>query len=159
VIKFAVLIVIFSIAIAVNTVYYHVIAPITRFISQIVGMILAATGEEVITQGTLILSPRFALDIKNGCNGIEATLILLAAILASPVAWPSRLRGLLIGSAIVQIANIARIAILFRVGQSRPELAEMMHMTVFQAVMFLIAILYFAQWSRTFASSATARTP
>lgn len=157
-VKFGVLIALFSLALSQTVVYRYLIAPFTRFINVFAVLVLNGLGQSATARDTLIISSTFAVDVKNGCNGIEAMLILVAAILAYPAPWPLRIRGMLIGSAIVQLANIIRIAVLFMVGQGRPELFEMMHMTILQGVMFLIAILYFAFWSRKFAE-APAATP
>ena len=45
----------------------------------------------------------FAVSIEAGCNGVEATLVLVAAILAFPAPWPHRLRGIVLGVGPAQI--------------------------------------------------------
>jgi len=43
----------------------------------------------------------FAVTILAGCNGVEAMIVLLAAMLAYPAPWKRRLIGLLVGALIV----------------------------------------------------------
>jgi exosortase/archaeosortase len=69
----------------------------------------------VTAQGNRIQSTRtdFALRIEAGCNGIEAVIILAAAMLAFPAVLLQRLAGLLIGTATIVLLNIVRIMSLF----------------------------------------------
>ena len=55
----------------------HVIEPFTAAIARASGATLDLLGQGTRMQGTIIRSPRFAVNIKNGCNGVEAMLIYL----------------------------------------------------------------------------------
>ena len=59
----------------------------------------------------------FAVSIEAGCNGVEATIVLLAAILAFPAPWSDKLVGLAAGIVAVQGLNIVRVISLFYLGQ------------------------------------------
>ncbi len=59
----------------------------------------------------------FAVSIESGCNGVEATIVLVAAILAFPAPWKRRLMGLVVGVVAVQGLNIIRVISLFYLGQ------------------------------------------
>jgi hypothetical protein len=48
-------------------------------------------GEPITTRGTSISGACFAVEVKNGCNAIEATMFLVAAVLAFPSRWKDRL--------------------------------------------------------------------
>ena len=67
--------------------------------------------------GTVINSPHFALDVRNGCNGVEAMMVLAAAMLAFPATLRSRLAGLLVGSVAIQILNLVRVSSLVWLGE------------------------------------------
>jgi myo-inositol 2-dehydrogenase/D-chiro-inositol 1-dehydrogenase len=58
----------------------------------------------VVAAGKVIRSTSngFAVSIEAGCNGVEATIVLLAAILAFPAPWKNKLFGLIIGTIAVQ---------------------------------------------------------
>src|SRR4029453_11730539 len=55
----------------------------------------------------------FAVSIEAGCNGVEATLVLVAAMLAFPAPPAKKLTGLAIGIIAVQSLNIVRVVSLF----------------------------------------------
>ena len=48
---------------------------------------LRALGEPVVADATRLRSSAFTVDVKNGCNGVEAMLILVAAVRAFPASW------------------------------------------------------------------------
>src|SRR4029079_5602687 len=68
-----------------------VIDPFTAGIARVSAGVLGVLGQHVSMSGTVIRSPRFAVNIRNGCNGVEGMLIFLAAVLAFPASWKSRL--------------------------------------------------------------------
>src|SRR3954452_9149143 len=66
--------------ISVNWVNDHVIEPFTAGIANVSGGVLHLMGQNVTMAGTVIRNPRFAVNIRNGCNGVEAMLIFIAAV-------------------------------------------------------------------------------
>lgn len=73
-------------------------------------------GYNVEVAQELITSDRFSMSIKNGCDGLEATAIFLAAVLAFPLAFKWKIPGLLVGLSVLFVANLIRIAGLYMVG-------------------------------------------
>jgi len=140
-IKFFVALIAMYLIVAWNPVNDHVIVPAAA------GALLHAIGQPVTVSGTTIASTRFAVNINNGCNGIEAMLILLAAIGSFPATWRARLIGLGIGAVIVQFINEIRIISLYLIGAYRPALFQIFHTAVWQVVVILAAIIFFLQWS------------
>src|SRR5262244_4586163 len=63
---------------------------------------------QVLAQGNVLQSAHngFAVSIEAGCNGVEASIVLVAAILAFPASWQRKLTGLAIGIAAVQGLDI-----------------------------------------------------
>lgn len=57
------------------------------------------------------------ISVESGCNGVEATLILVAAMLAFPGPWLAKILGILIGSILVQAFNLGRIISLYYLAQ------------------------------------------
>ncbi len=146
-IKFFVALVAMYCLVAWNPVNDHVIVPITKVIASVAGAILHIMGQGVIVSGTTISSARFAVNINNGCNGIEAMLILLAAIGSFPASMRARGAGLAIGAVIVQLLNEVRIVSLYLIGAYKPSLFQIFHTAVWQVVVILAAIVFFLQWS------------
>jgi exosortase H (IPTLxxWG-CTERM-specific) len=144
--------------ISLNQVNDHVIEPFTGAIATVSGATLNLLGQNVHMQGTVIRSPRFAVNIKNGCNGVEAMLIFLAAVLAFPAPWRSRGIGLALGMVAIQIVNLVRVVALFLTGVYLPSLFNASHTVVWQTLVILFSVLLWIYWANRFTEPA-APTP
>jgi exosortase H (IPTLxxWG-CTERM-specific) len=151
-VRFAVLLLIFFVVIWLGPVDRHVIAPFTRGLARVSAVLLNLFGKGVSVSGSVIQGHGFAVDIKGGCNGVEAMLLLCAAIAAFDAPWRARLLGLLAGSAALMSFNIARIVSLYMIGERWRQLFETFHLAVWQTIMFAVAASIFAFWSGRFAS-------
>ena len=98
-----------------------------------------------------------AVSIEPGCNGIEASIVLIAAILAFPAPWKHKLIGLLAGLTAIQALNLVRIISLFYLGQWNMDVFEWAHLYLWQALIMLDALVVFVIWVRLI--PATTRTP
>src|SRR5581483_8912857 len=99
----------------------HVVEPFTGLVARASGGALNLLGQHVTRNGTALQSPRFGVNIRNGCNGVEAMVILLAAIVAFPASWRARVIGLALGTAVIQIVNLVRVVALFLTGEYLPR--------------------------------------
>ena len=144
---FFVLLLAFYAVIVIPPVDAHVITPFTEGLTATSASILNVIGENVKRTGTMIIGGGFAVDIKNGCNGIEAMLFLCAAMLAFEAPWKSRLVGLLMACVGVQFLNLIRIVTLFLLGRHRREWFEAFHLAIWQSVIFGAAVLMFVMWT------------
>ena len=142
--------------VAWNPVNDRAIVPLTAGIAKVSGSILQAIGENVRVAGTTITSPRFGVNINNGCNGVEAMLILLASIVAFPASMKARAAGLLLGAVVVQVLNFIRIITLYLLGAYQPRLFDLFHTAVWQIVIILAAIGFFLVWSARVAPARVA---
>jgi len=122
--------------------------PFTERIVAVSATALRALGEPVLAEGTQIRSPGFAVDVKNGCNGVEAMLILVAAILAFPATARSRVLGIAAGTLVIQAANLVRVVSLFWLGAHHRELFDAFHTAVWQTALLLVAVGLFVFWTR-----------
>ena len=134
-----------------NPVNDRVIEPFTAGIAVVSGAALELIGEDVEMRGTVIRNPRFAVNIRNGCNGVEAMLIFLAAVLAFPASWPARGIGLALGIVAIQAVNLVRVVALFLTGAYMPDLFDASHTVVWQSVVILAAVLLWILWADRFA--------
>jgi hypothetical protein len=78
---------------------------------------------DAMSHGNVLFSKRsgFAVSIEAGCNGVEALLVLAAAMLAFPAPWRMKLIGLAIGAVAIQALNIVRVISLYYLGQWKPR--------------------------------------
>ena len=142
--------------ISVKWVNDHAIEPLTAGIAKVSGAVLDLIGQNVTMHGTVIKSPRFAVNIRNGCNGVEAMVILLAAIVAYPASWKARGIGLALGIGVVQLVNLVRVVALFLTGAYLPRFFDSSHTLVWQTVVILVALLVWVYWAKRFVHRAPA---
>jgi exosortase H (IPTLxxWG-CTERM-specific) len=147
-IRFVVALGLFYALVAVKPVNDHVVVPFTVLLVRISTGLLAAIGERTLSFGTVIQSPAFAVDVKNGCNGLEAALLLVAAMLAFPAGAKQRALGIAAGLALIQGVNLFRIVSLFWLGVHHRNVFELFHAAVWQTALILLAVGIFLVWSR-----------
>src|SRR5256886_7565741 len=84
------------------------VVPWTNTLAAISAGIVKLFDPQVLSQGKVLQSTSngFAVSIEAGCNGVEATIVLVAAILAFPAPWKRKLAGLAIGVVAGQGLNI-----------------------------------------------------
>jgi exosortase H (IPTLxxWG-CTERM-specific) len=145
--RFLALLVVFYFLVAWNPINDAVIVPFTSAIARVSGTILVALGEKVTVAGTEIRSGAFAVQIENGCNGIEAALLFGSAVLAFPAPWRRRLLGLIAGFAAIQVLNLVRVVSLFWIGAHRPALFNSSHTVIWQSAVVLASVLLFLLWA------------
>ena len=145
--------------ISLNWVNDHAIEPLTAGIARMSGAVLHLLGQDVTMAGTVIRSPRFAVNIRNGCNGVEAMLIFLAAVLAFPASWRSRLLGLGLGIVVIQVVNLIRVVALFLTGAYLPRFFDSSHTVVWQTLVILTGVLLWIFWANRFAAPARPAAP
>ena len=92
------------------------------------------------------------MSIEAGCNGVEATIVLIAAMLAFPSPWKHKLAGLAAGIVAVQGLNVIRVISLFYLGQWNREVFEWAHLYVWQALIMLDVLIVWLVWVRTLPS-------
>jgi exosortase H (IPTLxxWG-CTERM-specific) len=155
-VKFFVVLIAAYLLIAWNPVNDGVIVPFTSGIAKVTGSMLRGMGEDVKVVDTTISSNRFGVNINNGCNGVEAMLILLASIFAFPASMKARAVGLLLGAVVVQILNAIRIITLYLLGAYQPRLFDLFHTAIWQIVIILAAIGFFLFWSARVAPARVA---
>lgn len=145
--RFGALLVVFYVVIALRPVNDRVIVPFTAGIARVSGALLTALGERVSVEGTEIRSPGFAVQIENGCNGLETILLFASAVLAFPASPARRAFGLLLGFAAIEVFNLLRVASLFWVGEHRPSLFSTFHTVLWQSLVVLFGVLLFLFWA------------
>jgi len=92
-------------------------------------------------------SPRGSINVERGCDAVEPTALFVAAVLASPVPWLSKLPAVLVGTLILAIVNVVRIVSLFLSAVYWRKAFDILHLDVWQAAFILLAILMWALWA------------
>ena len=128
----------------------HVIVPFTSAIADVCVWIVGIFDPHAIAYGKILQSTTsgFAISIERGCNGVEAVIILLSAMLAFPASWKHKLAGIGIGFLAIQAMNIVRIISLFYLGQWSRLWFDWFHLYLWQALIVLDALVVFLVWLR-----------
>ena len=129
----------------------YFVQPFTGFLADISGWLIELTGREIVTSGVIIrdVATGFAVLIAAGCNGVEAMILLIAAMLAFPSPWRHKLVGIAIGVIAIQALNLVRIVSLFFLGMWNETAFEWAHLYVWQALIMLDALVVFLLWIRS----------
>jgi exosortase H (IPTLxxWG-CTERM-specific) len=127
------------------------VEPWTNTLAAISTWLVTLFDSGVVASGKVIRSTTsgFAVSIEAGCNGVEATIVLVAAMLAFPAPWKHKLAGLAAGIVAVQGLNIVRVISLFYLGQWNYEVFEWAHLYVWQALIMLDVLIVWLVWVRT----------
>ena len=138
-------------ALSLNQVNDAFVVPFTGLVAKVSGWTLGAIGQEVVMRGTEIHGARFAVDIQNGCNGLETVLIFVSAVLAFPASWKARGIGLGLGTLAIQLVNLVRVVALFLTGAYFPQWFDSSHTVVWQSLVILFGVLLWMFWASRFA--------
>ena len=138
-----------------------VILPFTSGIAWVSVFLIELFDDGVISMGKVIrdLDSGFAISIEPGCNGVEALIILFAAIFAFPASLKHKLIGFAIGFFAIQGLNLVRIISLFYMGQWNMTWFNWFHLYLWQALIILDALVVWLIWLRMLPPRPSAGSP
>lgn len=127
-----------------------IVIPFTETIAAISAWLVKAFDSRVISEGIVLrdMDSGFAVAIQAGCNGVEAAIVLIAAMVAFPSSWRMKLIGIAIGFIAIQVMNLARIISLFYLGQWNQTAFDWAHLYIWQALIMLDVLIVFLIWLR-----------
>jgi exosortase H (IPTLxxWG-CTERM-specific) len=133
-----------------NPVQEHVVVPFTGMLAKISAALVAPFDDTVIAYGKILQfkDTGFAVSIEAGCNGVEATIVLIAAVLAFPASWKSRLVAISLGFLTIQALNIVRIITLFYLGNWDIDIFSWVHLYLWPALIMLDVLVVFIVYLR-----------
>ena len=138
-----------------------IVLPWTGALVRITAGLITLFDAQVAAFGKILQSTSngFAVSVEAGCNGIEAAIILIAAMLAFPAPWKHRVIGIVAGLAAVQVLNIVRVISLFYLGQWNFKLFEWAHLYLWQALIMLDVLIVWLIWIRSLPPSSSSVFP
>lgn len=128
----------------------HVIVPFTSLLARISAALVLPFDSSVVAYGKVLQfkDTGFAVSIEAGCNGVEATIVLIAAVIAFPASWRARAVAILLGFLAIQVMNIARIISLFYLGNWNMEFFTWIHLYLWPALIMLDVMIVFILYLR-----------
>src|SRR5262245_13204298 len=124
----------------------RVVAPFTNGIATVTTVLLNAAGTPVVAYGAVLELRGFAVEIRNNCNAIYEIALYAAATLAYPAPVGQRLIGILLGSAVLYVVNLVRVATLLYLGAFMPETFDLAHVYVWQAFFLAVVAALWLVW-------------
>jgi exosortase H (IPTLxxWG-CTERM-specific) len=127
-----------------------VVLPFTSLIASFCSWLIQIFDPNVIAQGDVIRDAvtNQGIQIAPGCNGVEAMIILFAAVVAFPSSLWYKLKGLFWGFIAIQALNSVRIISLFYLLQWDRVWFDWFHLYLWQALIILDALVVWLIWLR-----------
>lgn len=125
-----------------------VVEPVTRAEAASAAAVLRLSGSDVRVEGTSLLTEGFTMNVLNGCNGVYALSIFLAAVIAYPSRWREKIAGLTLGSLFLFAVNLIRIVTLFAVGVLLPAWLDWFHLYFWQTLIVLVSLSTWFYWEQ-----------
>ena len=132
------------------------IMPFTGFLATLSAALITPFDSSVVAYGKILqfTDSGFAVSIEAGCNGVEATIVLIAAVVAFPAPWGARLAAIALGFLAVQVMNIARIISLFYLGNWNVEVFTWVHLYLWPVLIMLDVLVVFVVYLRYLSSES-----
>ncbi|MFN3414555.1 MAG: exosortase H [Thermoanaerobaculum sp.] len=156
VLLFAAWLTVLFLLLALKPVNDQLVEPYTAFIAQEAAVVLRLFGVEAHAAGMTLSSPRFSVAIYNGCNGLEASIVLFSGILAFPSRWRWKALGVVFGLLVIHVVNLVRVLSLFGLGMVKREWFSTFHNVIWQVVIVVLAVALLVVWAQYGKSRALA---
>jgi exosortase H (IPTLxxWG-CTERM-specific) len=119
-------------------------------LASISAWLIQAAGGACLQHAATLSNPDrgFAIEVRDGCNGINVVILLWAAILAYPSNLKWKLIGLAGGLAAIQFLNLLRLISLFYLGQYSFSIFEFAHLYLWEMLIIIDAMAVFGLWIR-----------
>ena len=143
------LLVLFTIEL-LNPVQANVIQPFTAGLAWLSAAIVLPFDESVLSSGRILRDSvtGFAVSIESGCNGVEATIVLIAGVIAFPATVKQKFLAITLGFLAIQALNVVRIISLFYLGMWNFDIFEWTHLYLWPVLIMLDVLLVFAIYLR-----------
>ncbi|EED36932.1 conserved hypothetical protein [Luminiphilus syltensis NOR5-1B] len=133
-----------------NPVQAAVVQPFTGWLASVSAALVTPLDADVISTGRILMdrTTGFAVSIEAGCNGVEASIVLVAGVLAFPSLWRHKVAAILLGFVAIQALNILRIVSLFYLGQWNQHIFEWFHLYFWPILIMIDVLVVFAVYLR-----------
>jgi len=111
--------------------------------------ILSGLGQSTHVSEVTIASPRFVMAIRRGCDAVEPTWLLCAAMISFPAPLLHKLKGILAAIVLLQLLNLVRIITLYWIGIHLPGFFNSAHLEIWPTAFIVVAIVFFIGWRET----------
>ena len=138
----------FVIAFQISFVHEFVVVPFTAFVARCSSILMNIFGAGSTVSGYTLSTPKYSINVVDGCNGIYATAILISGVIAYPSSLRNKLYGIAYGFIAIFLVNLIRVISLFYLGLNFPDIFQEVHVYVWQPIIILWAIIVWSFWSK-----------
>lgn len=126
----------------------HVVIPWTSLLAKISAGIAGFFDGNVVSEGKVMRDAitGHGVSIEAGCNGVEACLLLAAAVIAYPSSLKLKVLGMGLGFFAIQAVNLLRIITLYYMADWEPKWFEFFHLYLWQALIMLDVLVIWLVW-------------
>jgi len=127
--------------------------PIAMWATWLSGIILNGLGWDTHAYGTTLVHEQVSVQVAKGCDGLVASMIYFAAVMAFPSTFRKKMIGLIMGFVAIQILNQIRIIALFLTLIYLPNVFEDMHVYVTQSLVIAFGVVLWYFWAERIAKA------
>jgi exosortase/archaeosortase family protein len=132
-------------ALLLGAVDRQLLGPLRQGIAGAAAAALGLFGVDARARADYVQLPQGAVQIVDSCTGLDASLLLAAAMLVFPASWRARLAGIGAGFAILMSLNFVRVLTL-AVWVSSPHWFELAHLYVWPTLVVIAALATLLGW-------------
>ena len=107
---------------------------------------LNVLGSSTTTDGTILSSDSFAVNIVAECTAVGPLVLFVGAVIAYPSPAREKGLGIVMGLLALTSLNLVRIMTLFWIGSAYPKYLDVAHLIVWQTAIILFAIVLWLFW-------------
>ena len=128
--------------------------------AKVSAAILNCLGDNAWAVDNSVVSDRFSVSVKAGCDALQVSAFFVFAVIVWPMSvsiW-RRMIGLVVGTLMLVLINLVRIVSLYYTGVYFPSAFEAMHVDVWQPTFVVLALLFWVMWVRWVSRAETVRS-
>ncbi len=121
--------------------------PYAEWNARLAAGLMAPFFEVLEAKGAYLVTPSYSIHVRPGCDGYQASAVLLAGVLAFPARRAHKWIGALVGVASLLALNLLRIAALLWTGVHHPQHFKLIHLQVLPGVFVAAALFLLFSWA------------
>lgn len=152
---YALLVLGLSVVLLSDMVFDDLLKELRIAVSQSASAVLSLVGIPVVSRGEIISGPGTSLIIVNECTGIDATILLVSAILVFPATALQKLMGSALAIGVMMVLNFVRVLTLVYLGNYHHAWLDVGHLYVWPVFVILAGVGTLLFWAERFAVPRT----
>jgi archaeosortase B (VPXXXP-CTERM-specific) len=124
-----------------------IMGAIQRALAVVASGILNGLGQNTEVVGTTVQSDVFGINVVTACTGMFLIGLFLMAVVAFPTRWRAKLIGSAIGVGGILLVNVVRLVSLYFIGVHWPDILDQVHQLIWQSLLIVVAVALWLLWA------------